>query len=575
MQISATPISFDGCQGYFNSVSGSAGVLMCAPWGFDELCSRKFFRCLSDAFAGAGLPALRFDYPNTVDALDVDGDCDLDCWIRSADTAAEQLRMRSGCTTIIVLGMGVGAIVAHALASKREDVAGLILAAPVVSGRQYLRELSIRARVINEGLSLRPEQLAEGVTIGGNKMPAQLAADFKQINLLKAEPVSDLKTLIVARENVAGDEGLAAHLSGQGSSVTRVPFHGFEKLMENPTLSVVPQDVVAAVATWCRQNYPLETAGDRDTRSAGETEPLSTEEFVETAMIVRPEQPLHGVLCEPAGKSEGPVLLLLNSGYDHHGGWSRIWVRTARTLARAGVSSFRFDFSNVGDSPAKNGVAAEVLYTDGPIEDTKAVVDAIKARTNQPVFLVGRCSGAYTAFQSAFADEKVEGAILINQVRFIWDSDEDLHALYETGPRPLGEYKKRAANINTLKRLFTGDIDVFGVLRSLSAHAVAKVRHYLEAVLPIPTKSKAFRKECHGMFDSLNARGVPLHLICSVGDESLEQLEMYFGAGLRGLEKYPKVSLETIPDADHNITPDAAQDRLVELITKAASSYQA
>jgi len=55
------------------------------------------------------------------------------------------------------------------------------------------------------------------------------------------------------------------------------------------------------------------------------------------------------------------------------------------------------------------------------------------------------------------------------------------------------------------------------------------------------------------MFDALPARGTSPELICSVGDEGLEQLAIFIGVDLRGLKKTNE-TLEKIPDAIHNLT---------------------
>ncbi len=45
-------------------------MLFVSPWGFEEMCSRKFFRVAAEHFSDIGVPSLRFDYRGTGDALD-------------------------------------------------------------------------------------------------------------------------------------------------------------------------------------------------------------------------------------------------------------------------------------------------------------------------------------------------------------------------------------------------------------------------------------------------------------------------------------------------------------------------
>ncbi|MGO7718826.1 hypothetical protein ACC706_36605, partial [Rhizobium johnstonii] len=48
----------------------SAAVLFVSPWGFEEMCSSKFFRVAAEHFSDIGVPSLSFDYRGTGDALD-------------------------------------------------------------------------------------------------------------------------------------------------------------------------------------------------------------------------------------------------------------------------------------------------------------------------------------------------------------------------------------------------------------------------------------------------------------------------------------------------------------------------
>ena len=134
----------------------------------------------------------------------------------------------------------------------------------------------------------------------------------------------------------------------------------------------------------------------------------------------------------------------------------------------------------------------------------------------------------------------------------------------------MGDYKKRLLSGHTLTRLISGDIDIPGVLRGLSVHARTRLSHWLAPVFPHISKHARFRSECHRMFASLRARNVKMRLLCSEGDESLEQLALYFGGKLQGLKNHPQVSITTIAEADHNLTPEHAQKALMTYLVATA-----
>jgi len=119
---------------------------------------------------------------------------------------------------------------------------------------------------------------------------------------------------------------------------------------------------------------------------------------------------LVGILTEPdpADVVEGaPAMVILNSGILHRAGASRVYVRTARRMAQLGLTSFRFDFSGIGDS--------EVRRDSVPIEErfileAREAMDYLHTVVGADEFILGGlCSGADGAFWTALDDDRVTG----------------------------------------------------------------------------------------------------------------------------------------------------------------------
>ncbi|WP_289035421.1 alpha/beta fold hydrolase [uncultured Roseibium sp.] len=571
------PITFDGCSGILNfpndGLTRATGIVLCRSWGFDELCTRKYFRQIAEMLCANGYPVLRFDYLGTVDSLDKSEGENLDDWVVSTNSACEILKARTDCSSIALIGLGVGGLIASIVVKERADISGLVLAAPITNGRRYLREISLRARMIAEGLGLEQDALPKDkVSIGGLVMPDTLCDALKATNLQNIAVNSSLPALVFTRDASPSDQKFADHLATQGCSVTIRNFHGYNELMVDPTSSKIPLQTLNDLQSWICEQFPLVLASPRPVDATSFPTTLETDEFRETGLVLREQQPLYGVLCQPRGCKQGPVLVFLNSGYDHHGGWARNWVKAARALASQGFSSLRFDFSNVGDSPPRRNEPEQVLYTNGPINDVSNLLDELSQMVDGPIILVGRCSGAFTGFHAGHHDPRVKGLALINQVRFIWDPEESITDAARMGPRPMEEYKKKFIEVGTLKRLITGDIDVRGVLRGLFIHGTTRLSHLLAPVFPTISKYARFRTECHKIFFALNQRNVPLFFLCSEGDESLEQLELYFGKGRKGLTRYPTASVTVLANTDHNLTPQPAQAELIDFLSRVAKA---
>lgn len=560
------PIALGCGFGLLHPASGRTGVLMCGPWGLDELCARKTWRGIAAELAAAGFPALRFDYPGTGDALDIGPDGGLESWIAASAAGGDRLKAIAGCDRLVLVGLGVGATVALRLASGRDDIVGLVLAAPVVSGRRFLRETALRAAVIDESLGLSSHQRPAGLSIGGLVLAEAVAADLGRVNLVKADPGAPRPALVVARPDQPQDEALANHLDHAGWSVARLPFAGYDALMDNPTLSMMPRDVVRGIVGWIGASFATEGCNRAVAPTPLQSALLTGRGFEEEALVFGPG--LFGILTRPERGAASMTVVLLNSGYDHHVGWARMSVRTARALAAAGVATLRFDMANIGDSPPKPGAPEQVLYSEGQIDDVVSALDMLAERGLTPALLVGRCSGAYVAFQTAARESRVAGIVLINPLRFVWDPDEEVDQAIRSGPRPLSDYRRRALSAKTLRRLLAGDVDVIGAVRGLATHVLRRCAGVVAPLLGDLSKQTRLLRRSRDLFTALRQRSVPIRIVCSADDGSLEQVAFHLGA--KGTDVYPNISLTVVPDADHNMTPEPAQQRVIEIVVATA-----
>ncbi|MEP4033186.1 alpha/beta fold hydrolase [Roseibium polysiphoniae] len=568
------PVSFGSCAGIFNSGINDTGVLILGTWGFDELCSRKFLTALASMVSEQGFPVLRFDYPGCVDSLDLDQDIQLRDWKQSAKAAMATLRSLSGCRRLILVGFGLGGSLAMELCSDDNDgFTACVLLAPVVSGRRFIRELTLRNKVIYDGLGLPGSAMPEGCSIGGLELSESLADGIKKIRLDQQRAGPRAKCLIVAHAGDPAQQALYDHLKGLNCDAEMLRFEGFEALMENPTVSELPVRTLNEVASWIEQQ-PAQNAV-AVLPKARPTEPyagLTGADFIETRYFFGDHSPLYGVACKPQNTAAAPpVIVFINAGYDPHGGWARSTVENSRSLARQGIASFRFDMSNIGDSPPRPGAPEEVLYTDVQSEDLKTALEfTCKLFPDSPILLAGKCSGAYVAFDVAASYSAVRAAFLINQLVVVWDPENDIGEINRAGPRPLDEYRDRLTKGRLLQRLFRGDIDVFAALSGILSQAVDNAsRNYMPKIAPF-SKYARFRAHFKRKMQDIESRNVKLHIICSEKDQSRHEISYYFGDLNTIPERFTNVTFHTIENADHNITPKKARQDLLDILVKEA-----
>jgi len=111
--VPSAPCAFKGCRGFFYPGTAETGVVLCPPWGLEELATRAAWQRLAEAIAGAGYPCLRFDYPGTGASLgSMTGIADVAQWIEAAGAAAGFLRAYSGVKQFTFIGQSLGAAVA-------------------------------------------------------------------------------------------------------------------------------------------------------------------------------------------------------------------------------------------------------------------------------------------------------------------------------------------------------------------------------------------------------------------------------------------------------------------------------
>jgi pimeloyl-ACP methyl ester carboxylesterase len=525
---------------------------------------------IGSRLAAAGMPTIRFDYPGTGDAIDVPAE-GLDAWVSAACLAADRLKEACRLERVVFAGIGIGATVAILAGGRRQDVDGLVLAAPVVSGRRYLREIALTATVVDEGLGLNADQRPAGVSIGGIIMPPAVAAELKTVDLMTADVGSPLPALVIARPSQPQDTAFADLLARRGATVDRTDFDHYEEVMDDTTLAIQPETVIQAIVGWCSDLV--------ETSAEVASGPVAVPERIMTECAGHCEEPmifgngLFGVLTHPAHRAVAPAVVFLNSGYDHHSGWAYQWTRAAHELAKSGIASLRFDMGNIGDSRLRPGARPQVLYDDGQQADIEAAIDMLVDRGETSVVLVGRCSGAYAALHATQRDSRVAGGVFINPLRFIWDREEDVEVAIRVGPRSMATYRHLAASVRTFERLLSGDVDVKGVAKSLGTQLYRRLAHRVAPVMGSLSKATRLRRQCRTMMDTIDARGIAMRFICSERDASLEQMAFYFGGDFRGLRRFSDTSLTRLQDADHNITPAAAHDAVVDVIRETAMKF--
>src|SRR5580700_2241466 len=167
--------------------ASSVGLIICKPFGYEALCSHRGLRAFEETAAELGLPALHFDYLGTGDSQEIDPQSDqLTAWTQDVIAAVNELRRRTAVQQGCLLGVRLGALLSVLAASECAAVTSLILIAPIISGRRYLRALKT-TRLASLGMSgATANQEAQGdgsMEVSGFAFSAATLAALTQIDL--------------------------------------------------------------------------------------------------------------------------------------------------------------------------------------------------------------------------------------------------------------------------------------------------------------------------------------------------------------------------------------------------------
>ncbi|MBB3563670.1 O-antigen/teichoic acid export membrane protein [Rhizobium sp. BK512] len=575
----ALPVVFDGTIGLFMPEKAdvekrSAAVLFVSPWGFEEMCTRKFYRVAAEHFSDIGVPSLRFDYTGTGDALDFgDQAPGLEIWKNSIRAAASKLKMLSGCSQVILVGQGLGGTLAHLTCHTIEGVDSIVLLAPVLSGRGHLREINMWSRIIHADLGLGKEHAQSAqVQIAGLTLPDTIAAEIGKLNIGSPQELAAPNYLVLERPARVDDTSFADALKALGGNVEQRVFEGYDELVTNPLFAKTPMAVIELLAEWLVETTaPAPSVG----RSSQEVEnrPLAGDGFEEIPVRFGAFQHLIGVVSRPQGEIKGNAVLFMSTAYDRHAGWGRTTVDMARELARQGVVSLRFDSANVGDSVPRPDAPEQVLYSATQTDDALASIDLLESFVAGPIMVAGRCSGGYVAFRAGIEDERLKAIVSINPFVYYWDPEMPVRREHVVSvPRSVDDYGQRMMRLDTVRRLFRGEVDVFAALQNIFIAVGRRLSPRIAPLVELIPGRRHIARQVRQSFAALGKRKVPLTLIYSEGDVGLDHMYFHFGPGGHKFARHPNVRLVMLQDADHNLTPPESRKLVLDEIVRLAKA---
>jgi alpha-beta hydrolase superfamily lysophospholipase len=569
-------------------------VLLCPPFGWEDICSYRSRRTWAQQLAAAGHPTLRVELPGAGDSGGAPGDSRLlDAWTDAVGSAAQWLGASTGARRVAAIGIGLGGLLICRAAADGAPIAEAVLWAVPAKGRAFVRELRAFGRMesskFSPGEAFKVQPLPRGyVGAGGFVLNGETAKSLDRLDLATLELPDDRlrRVLLLERDGIAVDARLREHLQQTGRDVSVAPGAGYNAMMAEPQQARAPTQVFAEVESWLSEPHAEEVivAAESEDESSLIDEGLGGRARSATPSVIRTglarerdsteltigdavirerslaiEQPfgrLFGVLTEPTMKETTDLgAVLLNAGAIRRIGPNRMWVELARRWAARGVPSLRLDLEGLGDSDGDDTRFADVaeLYIPQLVDQVQTAIDVVEAHgIAQRFVLVGLCSGAYWSFHGALRDERVVAAFMLNPRTLFWDASQETVRYLRRGllqPASWGMVLR-----GEVQRSRVGSV-IRDAPRSLVRRALARVQ------------GLAASDEVDLVLDLLRDGHKRLVFVFSENEPLHEELERQ--GRLPRNERWPNMKLELIPGRDHTLRPHYSQERAHEALDRA------
>ena len=524
----------------------ASAFVIAPPVGCAYLCAHRALRTIAEGLAAQGHCVLRVDYDGTGDSAGDQWEPDrLPAWRGTVSAAVEALRS-AGMESITLAGARLGATLALIDASALGADA-VIAWAPVVSGRRFTRELQMLGTAVPDQQANEPGTLVSA----GNVFSAQTLDAIKGLSLDRLDAAPAARVLLVGDPGTT--DATADALTTLGTEVRCAEIAGGEAALETPAeYGTVPVEIVEAICAYAGEaSSPIHPSGRRQAQAGEAVLGLAVRRArltwrggpVEEEVLTLDPHNHVAIVTEPATppSPDAATLVFLNPGSEPHTGPGRCWVEYARDLARLGHRVVRVDWRGWGESP-DDGRAPGRPYADGVIEDTAAIVDALRALGHERVVLSGLCASAWVALQALDASAAA-GAIVLNAPIF-WEPGVPIVVEADKAQRYYAEVYGNLGN--GLRPRLWGVLDAVGV-RPLGGR----------------------------LLDRLKASGKPVTLIFAEDDAGIRYLRDRLARRTARVTRRGRVTVQEIPEIDHPMYRAWLRPRVVEAIDRALRAIDA
>jgi len=552
-------------------------VVFVNSFGYEGAYTTRAWVTLGEDIADAGIAFLRYDLPDQGDSIDLQvGEDAASAWINSILEVVDWTRKTFPGVDVVLSGYRLGALMVAVAAKRSENIAGLLLFSPVLSGRNFIREVRLQAE--KEEISPNSPGLSqEGWWISAASLATVSAWNLRDWGGAMQPP----PMLVLGDSGIRSLEAWVQEFPSTGGAPQHMVFeeNGLLTLRAEAHLIGIPALAYGKAVSWLLNSLDIKHAtahlGNkvRENLNKDNTFVLALSNCVERPIRFGPDATLAATWCVPDGqKACAPALLILNTGGNPRSGHSRLSVKLARSMAEFGFASLRIDVSETGEAyPVLRSQGSNLYCESVQANIQAAIVEMNQSGYPEPI-IFGLCSGAYHALQAGLVRPNIGGLVMANVHSF----------LLETSPRPaqtsqisnatkiiikpVNWYYRQLYKSEFWKRLFSKKIRVRALSSILFKTLYLHLLGYAQRVLPGQFIIAPRFAEIQRRFYDLSKNNIPVLLIYGEDDPGINELHTVFGAGGKFLKKYQSISLHYLKNVDHTFAAKGAADELIELL---------
>ena len=568
-----TPVIFDHCFGWLHEGKPAAtyGVVLCQPFGREAMWVHKGWRVFAEALADSGAPTLRFDYAGTGDSAGESEDGEqMERWLRSIRSAIAYLKESTGVTQVALCGLRLGATLAAMVAAEAE-VDQLVLLAPVLSGRQYLRELRLLQQNWLEtgGIHVEPPPAdADYAEAVGHRLIASSVAMLSKFELLRDTRLAERaprRLLVLDSYDPSRSKKLVDACSAAGADAQFEAFDECAAFMQESGVTETPRQAIARIVEWLGVTGQAESPIAESVAKPSES-PVLIADGVRETPVVFDNGRLFGILCEPEeGVLSRRSVVFVNPGATHRIGDARISVTLARRLARQGFASLRFDVGTLGDSAAPvDKRPLSLLFSRAGCDDVVSAAAFLAERGFDEVSCFAVCSGAYVCLHAAPVSPHIRSLVLVNAPKFDFPEDPMSFAVNDNRPRTAtSTFMRSFKTVGKWKRVLRGQRRLAPIVNELARHLGARLKASVAYFAERTIGADSAGSRVRAMVRGLSERDVKIRFVYGAGDPGMDEFAVFFGAGGRRMRKWRNVETVHRETLDHACFSYSAREEMM------------